>query len=973
MSVQRQEVGIIFSFAPVPSALLQRNCACGNRTKVGSECEGCSKKRRALQRAFIPCRGRGIVGEGEAPPIVQQVLRSRGQPLDPATRAFFEPRFGRDFSGVRVHTDTKAAESARDINALAYTVGKDVVFGAEQYAPGTKEGKRLLAHELTHTLQQAPIIARQEGAIPAPPLETGGPALERARTYQPRFRPHEPRAPTISPPPPVPEEATPPRGPCPSAADVVRELRNNNVASQTETEMQRNINLAQARAARGKMPVTPTRIQQADRAIRAEFGDALPSGRDFTAQQSVTVRSPAEFAQVIVPDNVTARRRIASAALEVSGDLLRSLCITNTNNAQVQSEVATPILQRRGIDFVRDHQASRIGGQTTFPDSGGQMTPHVDLPRESRNVGHIIVHEAMHFYVSDVYRRTAEASFLRQQMMEGGAEFLARHVINQRLSSLPEFQINSGTYSSEFSYVSSYLMRGGLSTFKLAYFQGRVDILGLSPLQPKRVVSESGDEFEREADRVAEAITSKDEIPPIVHEVLLSSGQPLDPNTCTFFEPRFGHDFSQVQVHPDPKAAESARAVNALAYTVGKDILSETGQFAPEAAGGRKLLSRNFVHAVQQGTKMAVPSEDSSFGPAHAKTQYEAKLAARQVVRWSDVRTMQCGSYRPLLQRQTPSTGRGGGPKKLVLDLPKQQLKAIGNPAINAIVDALPPRLLNRQSAVIKRVNVDNIEHIFELAITIQPGSPSITATNSAEVTEKPSAKSGQTIKHPIALEIFQSISDPVMTLYHELIHVQLIIDRSLPADQQSETYGKFAQRLEMASDPALLTVTGTTPKREAVFDRFRRLRAWYQTFVSGFQVWPALDGPADEERYRTLINEYFANKEAQRAFKKPESNASLAKRYAQGVRAQFQIAAQGQGLVSILSQARERAQNSSGGDSDFDVADQLGTALAALFDALDQQLQQIEEFKQSPPKKVPSGASNPYPRPVDINRNEVP
>lgn len=89
-----------------------------------------------------------------APSIVHDVLRSPGQPLETSTKTFMEPRFGRDFSTVRVHTDAKAAESARAVNALAYTVGQDVVFGAGQYAPGTSEGKKLMAHELMHVVQQ---------------------------------------------------------------------------------------------------------------------------------------------------------------------------------------------------------------------------------------------------------------------------------------------------------------------------------------------------------------------------------------------------------------------------------------------------------------------------------------------------------------------------------------------------------------------------------------------------------------------------------------------------------------------------------------------------------------------------------------------------------------------------------------------------------------------------------------------------
>jgi hypothetical protein len=86
---------------------------------------------------------------------VAATLHRSGQALDPATRAFFEPRFGVDFSAVRIHTDSQAAASARAIQARAYTVGNDVVFDTGQYAPHHDSGKRLLAHELTHVLQQS--------------------------------------------------------------------------------------------------------------------------------------------------------------------------------------------------------------------------------------------------------------------------------------------------------------------------------------------------------------------------------------------------------------------------------------------------------------------------------------------------------------------------------------------------------------------------------------------------------------------------------------------------------------------------------------------------------------------------------------------------------------------------------------------------------------------------------------------------
>jgi hypothetical protein len=105
----------------------------------------------------LPTRG-GPAPDGDpvpALPIVRQVLAAPGQMLDGATRESMEGRFGCDFSHVRVHSDGAAAESARRVDAHAYTVGRHVVFGEGRYAPGTQDGRRLIAHELTHVLQQS--------------------------------------------------------------------------------------------------------------------------------------------------------------------------------------------------------------------------------------------------------------------------------------------------------------------------------------------------------------------------------------------------------------------------------------------------------------------------------------------------------------------------------------------------------------------------------------------------------------------------------------------------------------------------------------------------------------------------------------------------------------------------------------------------------------------------------------------------
>jgi|GEM_PF-1479415 len=136
---------------PAESHLLQRKCACGGSSSIGAPCSKCADDDRKLRRKAISQHEH----RSEVPGIVHQVLGSPGQPLDPQTRAFMEPRFGHDFSKVRVHTDERANQSASSVNALAYTVGQHVVFNAGQFAPASSAGRTLLAHELTHVVQQA--------------------------------------------------------------------------------------------------------------------------------------------------------------------------------------------------------------------------------------------------------------------------------------------------------------------------------------------------------------------------------------------------------------------------------------------------------------------------------------------------------------------------------------------------------------------------------------------------------------------------------------------------------------------------------------------------------------------------------------------------------------------------------------------------------------------------------------------------
>lgn len=135
---------------PDQHTAVQRSCSCGGEVGVDGECMTCRATREALQR-----HAAGPTEQDAVPTSVSRALRSDGgHPIDRATRTSMESAFGADFGDVRLHTDSQAATAARDISAKAFTSGQSIYFGAGQHRPDTAEGQKLLAHELTHTIQQ---------------------------------------------------------------------------------------------------------------------------------------------------------------------------------------------------------------------------------------------------------------------------------------------------------------------------------------------------------------------------------------------------------------------------------------------------------------------------------------------------------------------------------------------------------------------------------------------------------------------------------------------------------------------------------------------------------------------------------------------------------------------------------------------------------------------------------------------------
>jgi len=163
---EREADSVASQVMRMPEPRVQRSCACGGTCP---KCSAEGKKHEEVQRQAI-----GADAAAPSVPVsshVRDAVRGSGQPLDAGTRSYMEPRFGRDLSKVRVHTGAQAEASAAALSARAYTLGNRIVFGAGHYAPFTAAGRHLIAHELTHVIQQGGTERRlMRQAAPSAPV-----------------------------------------------------------------------------------------------------------------------------------------------------------------------------------------------------------------------------------------------------------------------------------------------------------------------------------------------------------------------------------------------------------------------------------------------------------------------------------------------------------------------------------------------------------------------------------------------------------------------------------------------------------------------------------------------------------------------------------------------------------------------------------------------------------------------------------
>lgn len=424
-----------------------------------------------------------------------------------------------------------------------------------------------------------------------------------------------------------------------------------------------------------------------------------------------------------------------------------------------------------------------------------------------------------------------------------------------------------------------------------------------------------------------------------VQQGLGAAARPLDATDRERFEERFAWSFADVRVHDGPEAEKAATGLGARAFTVGRDIVM--GE-ADGAERREELLAHELAHVVQTGG--AAPAGAVDLADPHQTAEREARDAATRVV---------AGGSAGALTPAKPHIHRA----PITMPQVKKQIIAKGRDDISELAKALP-NSFGGGAVKVREATVGTTKHVFELAFSVVQGSPGVFASSKAitgEGVKTTGTGMSQKTTHTLVIRMFSTVSDPVETLFHELIHARILMDSSLPEGERGETYRRYAQLMELSTGPMAI-VTGTEPKRQAVLQAIARMRAAAK-LVPGFDE-KQLDSQYDAPSiYEFLINEKFTNQDAAAAFGTSISNATVASRYASAVRGLFEKAIQGQGLWSEYTAAP------GGGTSrlkDFmvEAEDMLRKALVELYQSLDDQKKKIDDLKKT--TATPAGPAGP-------------
>jgi len=422
-------------------------------------------------------------------------------------------------------------------------------------------------------------------------------------------------------------------------------------------------------------------------------------------------------------------------------------------------------------------------------------------------------------------------------------------------------------------------------------------------------------------------------------EVPARDGAPLDATTRSFFEARFGAGLDRVRIHTSPWASQVVRRHDARAVTVGRDLYFDETSYRPDTEDGRGLLAHELAHSLQQGLRPAPPPDGLPVSHPGDPAEREAHAAARSVL----------AGARPSLNVALAAPVVHRAPKLLSPDEVKKQIKAVGWAEINEMVDTFPGALWDDKAHVVKAVDKSGVRHEWTITMHMIVGGKGGAVTIPLPSVEQKTGDKVTKVTHPIDITINQDMSPFVEAVFHELVHARLEVDRGLPEGDRSDTFKRYTQMQQLATDPALLAVTKTTKKAEALKNALGRMTTWFKMFVDESVV--SAPKFKTDELYDFLIEEKFVGQAAAGAFKHTRSNKDTATIYGETIFNDLKRAAQNKGFFSKFQAAYEN--DNQRGLVDTAMSDTIQAA-QDVYGALDAQKQDIEAAKGSPDAKPP-------------------
>jgi hypothetical protein len=626
---------------PGGGSRLQRKCACG-----GAEpCEKCKKKEESDHQT-LQRKASGPTHGGHAPQVVHDVLRSPGQRLNRGDRAFFESRLGHDFGHIQVHTGAHAAEAAHAVGALAYTVGEHIVFGRGQYQPNTPGGLRLLSHEIVHTLQQADGRASrsvvQRGTTPGWTGSASG-SLNAGENVIGKIRR-------------IPIE------------DLKQGNQNPNAATGRESAQGRAIVLLH----KDFVATDPADVFLFFHGHNEGFRSGSLGYRDRDVDELEDQMEAAGKKQVI---GILPQGTRDSAFGGLPPNTTPTSCNGfNLNKAFNTDAYITEVLDKLTALKVWSAKPA-IGSVAITGHSGaGELINQgllgggagSSLPQSVGTLREVALYDAINgpcefVGLLDWLERTLNKELSDLKAKKSDVERRAYLTTSMRFRSYFETSAAIGDYYSKWnvgplpktpkflagkkpvkdfladwftanttgldpqvvaSWKANYVVIDKGSS--VAHDDKKPNIMQAPDSQKVRPIEESVKLLPKRESGVTPV--SSAEAPASVHAALESPSRSLSGEERRWAGGHFGHDFGSVRVHAGDRAAESARAIRSLAYTVGNQIVVDPARYRAGTPAGQRLLAHELTHVIQHGDAAvrAVREKNLIVGPENDPLEHEA-------------------------------------------------------------------------------------------------------------------------------------------------------------------------------------------------------------------------------------------------------------------------------------------------------------------------------------------------------------